>query len=170
VETPTVRRATADDVPALAALAKRTWSDAFGRSVSAEDEVAELEETRSERYFSNALCKDTILVAEARDALLGYVQFGDVNIGDVEVQPGDQELHRLYVDTDYKGRGIGRTLATAALEHPRLAAAKRIYLQVWESNEPAIRLYESLGFRTVGTTTFTIGSGEVAEDLVMLRE
>lgn len=170
MDTPTVTPANLDDVPALAELAKRTWSDAFGHSVSAEDEAAELEKTRSERYFENALRHDTILVAESGGALLGYVQFGDVNISDVEARPGDQELHRLYVDTEWKGRGLGRRLANAALQHPRLASAKRVYLQVWETNEPAIRLYESLGFRIVGRTTFTIGSGEVAEDLVMLLE
>ena len=57
----------------------------------------------------------------------------------------------------------------AALAHPRLVSAARIYLQVWHRNERAIRLYESLGFRVVGTTTFRIGVGELAEDLVMLR-
>jgi hypothetical protein len=37
-------------------------------------------------------------------------------------------------------------------------------------NEPAIALCESLGFGTVGRTTFTIGSGHVTEDLVMLLD
>jgi ribosomal protein S18 acetylase RimI-like enzyme len=58
----------------------------------------------------------------------------------------------------------------AALEHPRLAEASRVYLQVWEQNEQARGLYESLGFQTVGTTTFTVGSGDVVQDLVMLLE
>jgi hypothetical protein len=46
-----IRQATLDDVPALCELAKRTWADAFGHSVSAEDEAAELEASRSEAYF-----------------------------------------------------------------------------------------------------------------------
>jgi diamine N-acetyltransferase len=165
-----VRPATLGDVPALSELAKRTWSDAFGDSVSPDDETVVLEETRSETYFVDALREDTILVAERSDALVGYVQFGDVDIPEVEVRPGDQELHRIYVETELQGRGLGRRLMNAALEHPRLADASRIFLQVWERNEPARRLYEGLGFKTVGTTTFTIGSGEVAEDLIMLLD
>jgi diamine N-acetyltransferase len=98
------------------------------------------------------------------------VQFGDVDIPEVQVRPGDQELHRIYVETELHGQGLGRRLMNAALEHPRLADASRIFLQVWERNEPARRLYEGLGFKTVGTTTFTIGSGEVAEDLIMLLD
>jgi hypothetical protein len=41
---------------------------------------------------------------------------------------------------------------------------------VWERNPRAIGLYESLGFQTVGATTFRIGTGELAEDLVMLLD
>jgi diamine N-acetyltransferase len=159
-----------DDVPALSELAKRTWSDAFGYSVSPDQEAVELEETRSETYFVNALREKTILVAERNDALLGYVQFGDVDIPEVEVRPGDQELHRIYVETELQGRGVGRRLMTAALQHPRLADASRIFLQVWETNEHAIHLYESLGFQRVGTTTFTIGSGDIGEELVMMLD
>lgn len=101
---------------------------------------------------------------------MGYVQFGDVDIPEVEVQPGDQELHRIYVETAMHGQGLGRQLMDAALGHPRLADAPRIYLTVWEQNERAVRLYESLGFENVGTTTVTIGSTEVGQDLVMLLD
>jgi ribosomal protein S18 acetylase RimI-like enzyme len=163
-----VRPASVTDVPAVSALAKKTWSDAFGYSVRPQDLAVELEENRSERYFRAALRTDTILVAELNGTLVGYVQFGDVKIPEVEVLPGDQELQRVYVDTELHGKGVGRELMNAALSHPRLARATRIFLQVWEKNENAVGLYESLGFRTVGTTKFTIGSGEIAEDLVML--
>jgi diamine N-acetyltransferase len=165
-----IREATAADVRALSELATRTWSDAFGATVSPADEAVVLEETRSETYFVSALQERTILVAERDDGLVGYVQFGNVDIPEVQVRQGDQELHRIYVDKELQGRGLGRRLMNAALEHPRLADASRIFLQVWERNEPAIRLYESLGFRTVGTTTFTLGSEEVAEDLIMLLD
>jgi ribosomal protein S18 acetylase RimI-like enzyme len=158
------------DVPALSALAKRTWSEAFGDSVSPDDEAVELEQTRSETYFTNALREKTILVAEANGALLGYVQFGDVEIPEVEVRAGDQGLQRVYVDTALQGRGLGRALVNAALEHPRLENAGRIYLMVWERNERAVRLYESIGFEKVGATTVTVGSRKVGEDLVMLLD
>jgi RimJ/RimL family protein N-acetyltransferase len=164
-----IRPATPSDVPALSELAKRTWAAAFGSSVSPEDEAAELEKMRSEGYFAEALRASTILVAEEDGTLLGYVQFGEVEIPEVEVRPGDQALHRIYVDLGLQGKGIGRELLKAAFRHPRLARASRIYLTVWERNEAAIRLYERFGFRTVGTTTFTIG-GEVVEDLVMLLD
>jgi ribosomal protein S18 acetylase RimI-like enzyme len=169
VDAPTIRPAASSDLPALSELAKRTWSDAFGDGVGADDEAAELDEARSEAYFADALREKTILVAESDGALLGYVQFGDVEIPEIRAQPGDQALERVYVDTALQGRGLGQRLVQAALQHPRLAEAERIFLQVWDENERAVCLYESLGFRKVGTTTFTIGS-EVMEDLVMLLD
>jgi len=163
-----IRPAEPADVPALAALAQRTWADAFGWSVSPEEQAAELE-NRSEASFAEGLHRWTTLVAENGGTLVGYVQFGDVVIDGVDAQPGDQELHQLYVDTDAQGRGIGRALMEAALAHPRLATASRVLLQVWDRNAKAVQLYEGLGFRVVGTTTFTIGSGKTAEDIVMAR-
>jgi hypothetical protein len=66
--TPTIRPATRGDVPALSDLARRTWSDAFGDGVSLEDEAAELEESRSETHFDNALNEQTILLPRRRIA------------------------------------------------------------------------------------------------------
>ena len=165
-----VRQVHESDLPALADLARRTWSDAFGDSVSSEDEAVELGSKRSEAFFAQTLRERTTLVADADGELVGYVQFGDVSIPEVDARPGDRELHRVYVATELQGRGIGRQLMDAALAHPRLAAAERVYLQVWETNERAIGLYESLGFETVGRTTFTIGANHVTEDLVMLLD
>jgi ribosomal protein S18 acetylase RimI-like enzyme len=169
VDAATIRPATPIDVPALSKLAKRTWSDAFGDSVNPDDAAVELEATRSEAYFVDALREKVILVAEGGGVLLGYVQFGEVEIPEVDARPGDRGLHRLYVDGRAQGIGLGRRLTDAALQHPRLAEASRIFLTVWERNERAIQLYASFGFQEVGTTTFAIGS-EVVEDLVMLLD
>jgi ribosomal protein S18 acetylase RimI-like enzyme len=165
-----IRPAGPSDVPALSELAKRTWADAFGGPLSPEDLAAELDESRSEAYFSNALKETTILLAEENGALRGYVQFGDVEIPEVEVRPGDQGLRRLYVDTAMQGRGVGRRLMDAALDHPRLASADRIFLTVWEQNQRAMRLYKSFGFNTVGTTRVMIADKKVGEDLVLVLE
>jgi diamine N-acetyltransferase len=166
----TIREAREADLPLISELARRTWADSFGWSVGPEQEAAELEETRSEDSFRTALATDTILVAELDDALVGYTQLGDVAIPEVDVRPGDKSLRRLYVDTHLRGRGIGRELLSAALAHPRLAAAPRVFLTVWEQNVAALRLYESFGFQRVGTTRVVIGAEEVGEDLVLVLE
>jgi len=148
-----IRPARVEDVAALADLARRTWLDAFGASVSPENAATEADEGRSEERFRAALAERTILVAEENDALVGYVEFDDT------------ELHRLYVETALQGRGIGRALLETALAHPRLASAERVVLQVWDENTRAVHLYKSVGFRRTGTKKFTIGD-ELVEDAV----
>ncbi len=152
-----IRPARTDDVPALADLARRTWLDAFGATVSPENAAAEAAEGRSEQRFHTVLEERTILVADENGALVGYVEFGD------------GELNRLYVETELQGRGIGRALLDAALAHPRLANAERVVLQVWDENTRAVGLYESVGFRRTGTKRFTIGD-EIVEDAVFELE
>jgi ribosomal protein S18 acetylase RimI-like enzyme len=166
----TIRLAGAGDAAALSGLARRTWWDAFGSSVESREAAVELEATRSEAYFRRAFTEQTILVAEHGGALIGYAQVGEVDILEVEAGPGDRALRRIYVETAWQGCGVGRSLLEAALRDRLLAAATRVFLQAWERNERAIRLYESVGFRTVGTTRFTIGSEAAAEDLVMVLE
>ncbi|HVS84276.1 MAG TPA: GNAT family N-acetyltransferase [Gaiellaceae bacterium] len=154
----TIRAASAGDVEALAALAARTWLDAFGDSLPPAEAAAEIERTRSPERFRRALAERTVLVAEREGRLAGYAELSD------------GELERLYVDMPLHGHGIGARLAAAALAHPRLARAERVRLQVWERNERALRLYERLGFRRGGVVRFTLGDGTPAEDVLMELE
>jgi RimJ/RimL family protein N-acetyltransferase len=50
------------------------------------------------------------------------------------------------VDKRYRGQGIGERLARAALARARQLGLERIELDVYASNQPAIRLYKKLGF------------------------
>ena len=166
---PRIRPARGADIPALASLARRTWLDAFGDSVAPQGAAAEADEGRSEVRFARALAERTILVAEQDGELVGYVELGGVDIPEVDAGDGDVELHRLYVETALHGRGIGRALLDAALALPDAARASRVFLQVWERNERALRLYERAGFRRFGSTRFRLGS-EVVTDLVLVLE
>lgn len=164
-----IRPATEADVPALADLARRTWLDAFGASLAPDDAAAAADESRSEARFRRALDERTILVAEDDGALVGYAELGGADMPELGTRPEDGWLHRLYVETALQGRGIGRELLAAALADPRLAGAPRVFLQVWEENPRAIRLYESVGFRRAGTTSFRLGA-QIVEDLVFVLE
>ena len=59
----------------------------------------------------------------------------------------------MYVNENHRGKGIGRLLLRSLLEHlsafPQITTIK---LGVTESQTPARKLYESVGFRVVGKT------------------
>ncbi len=54
------------------------------------------------------------------------------------------------VDPDYRGQGIGRRLLAATLDAAGRRGIERVELQVLESNEIAIRLYQHFGFEQEG--------------------
>jgi ribosomal-protein-alanine N-acetyltransferase len=59
-------------------------------------------------------------------------------------------LMRLAVRELKRRQGVGRALATAALEWGRQRGVSRAMLEVRSSNEAAQRLYQSLGFLSSG--------------------
>jgi ribosomal protein S18 acetylase RimI-like enzyme len=165
-----IRTAEAGDIAALADLARRTFCDAFGRSLSASDLASHLLNNLSEAYFRAAAEADVFLIAEIDARPIGYTQFGAVEIPAPGRSPGDQELRRLYVEPAFQGSGIGRRLLDAALAHPRLTGAPNVFLDVWDENGGARRLYERYGFAVVGAHTFAVASGAAStRDLIMVR-
>lgn len=165
-----IEKAKKSDLKALAATAMATYSDAFGHTFRPVDLALYLAKNFSETYFAEHLNKDTILVAKEKGNTVGYVQFGAVRIMVEAATNRDQELQRLYVLPDFQRQGIGRSLINAALEHPRLAHAENIYLDVWDQNFSAQKLYKSYGFEIVGRNPFIIDSRVVGYDLVMIRK
>ncbi len=60
----------------------------------------------------------------------------------------DANLEDLFVSEDARGSGLGRELVAAALERARERGCSRILLDTAESNDAALRLYRSLGFKS----------------------
>jgi len=164
-----VRPARPADLEALTALARQTYADAFGASMSRADLEAHLDVALSPEAVAAMLRQDVILIVEEDEALLGFVQLGDAP-AHVSSAAGDVELRRLYVNASQQRRGIGTSLLSAALVHARAAVAPRIWLDVWVRNEGAQRLYRRHGFEVVGERRFEVASGAPTDvDLVMVR-
>jgi GNAT superfamily N-acetyltransferase len=77
-------------------------------------------------------------------------------VGTVAAAPDPQDpraghLHRLYVDPDHWGGGIGRHLHDAALDHLRLTGHGVVALWVLEANVRARSMYERWGWHPTPT-------------------
>ena len=57
-------------------------------------------------------------------------------------------IANVAVDPAYRRRGIARWLTKQAVEHAHYREVDQLWLQVKDYNQPAIQLYESLGFVT----------------------
>lgn len=82
------------------------------------------------------------LVAEADGAVAGYCgllrSFDEADITNVAVRE------------TYRKRGIGRSMLEELMKQAREEGVDRFTLEVRVSNQPAIELYQSLGFESVG--------------------
>ncbi|HEY3618956.1 MAG TPA: GNAT family N-acetyltransferase [Candidatus Sulfotelmatobacter sp.] len=65
----------------------------------------------------------------------------------IRISDREFEVAKMAVEPSYQGAGIGRKLLHAAIEEGRNAGAQRLYLETNHVLTPAIRLYESMGFK-----------------------
>lgn len=88
------------------------------------------------------------------DGALILARSGASLVGCVCVRPYDRaggiaEMKRLYIVPKVRGSGLGRRLASAAIEAARRAGYKSIRLDTLPSMAQAQGLYEALGFRDI---------------------
>ncbi len=100
-----------------------------------------------------------LLDAEGR--VLGYAFFS--------MAVGEAQLLNLCVDTAQQGRGLGRQLMQHLMGLAREEFCTILLLEVRRSNTAARRLYESLGFTTLGVRKgyYPNGPGASEDALVM---
>jgi len=60
------------------------------------------------------------------------------------------DINKIAVLPSFRRRGVGKELLKKLLEVLKEEGVEEIFLEVRESNVPAIKLYESLGFRRIG--------------------
>ena len=68
-------------------------------------------------------------------------------------------IYNLVVRCDCRGQRIGGKLLAALLAELRARGVRRVYLEVEQSNEPALKLYERFDFRRIGTLPDYYGTG-----------
>ncbi|WP_226086998.1 GNAT family N-acetyltransferase [Mesobacillus sp. S13] len=80
-------------------------------------------------------------------------------------------IFAMYVTSSQRGRGLGRELVKTAIKQAaELSSVKQIHLTVTSSNEPAKKLYASLGFEPYGVekNALRIDGTYYDEDLMVL--
>ena len=94
-------------------------------------------------FFTFLIRNDTLfLVAEEETEIVGYA-------GMVMV-PEDGDITNVAVKSSHRGKGTGEKIVSALIEEARKNGVFNIFLEVRSSNDPAIRLYEKLGFTREG--------------------
>jgi ribosomal protein S18 acetylase RimI-like enzyme len=107
---------------------------------------------RPDEHWQQRLANDRSvhLLARAKRRPIGMVG------GYLGSDEGDESVavvFGMYVTSEHRGRGIGRLLLTSLLDRlSTFPGITTIRLWVTETQDPARRLYESVGFQVVGKT------------------
>ena len=101
--------------------------------------------------FSQEVAELSVAYAPPQGCILLAELSGHI-VGCVALRPlEDQvcEMKRLYVMPDYRGHGIGRTLACEVIARARDKGYEKMRLDTIDSMKAAKSLYTSLNFRTI---------------------
>ena len=127
-----IRRMTLEDISAVVEIERACFSLPWSKK-SFEDSL-----TRDDTIF--LVCEDTL---DGENAVVTgymglYISFDEASVTNVAVSPY------------FRKKGYGEGLVVAAKEAAKQENAKCIFLEVRESNVPAISLYKKLGFEELG--------------------
>lgn len=82
------------------------------------------------------------LIVETNNKIIGYCGYRGI--------AGEGYIYNVAVKEDYRGKSIAYKLMTHLINEGRKRGIKEFTLEVRQSNIGAIKLYEKLGFKTIG--------------------
>lgn len=164
-----LRPATHDDVPALAALGRDSFTHAFGHLYTPEDLAAFLTEVHDEAAVAGEIageeCRHRLAVAED-GTLLGYCKLRyPSKLAALSSAENPLELGQLYCAGHATGQGVGAALMDWALAEAEEGGHDAVLLSVYSENHGAQRFYARYGFAKTADTTFKVGEQIDAEFL-----
>jgi phosphinothricin acetyltransferase len=89
-----------------------------------------------------------VVVAEVEGRIVGWASLNPWSSRKGYARTGEGSV---YVHTESRGRGVGRSLLAALLDRARGARTGVIIARIAERNEPSVRLFEQFGFGHIGT-------------------
>lgn len=115
---------------------------------------AALPENYMPEFFENLLrvYGDYFMAAEMDGRIIGYVmcrvELGMTHFSSFGIMKKGH-IVSLAVDKEQRRQGIALAMMEEALKRMRATGLKECFLEVRVTNEPAIKLYEKLGFRII---------------------
>ena len=159
----TICAACEKELPIIAKLAETIWPAAYGEILTA----------GQIRYMLKMMYDEPVLKREYAAGIRfdlifdGGKPIGFASYGPYTAASPVAKLHKLYLDFEYHGRGIGTLALRHVIAETRKAGYQLLRLNVNRNNRAAIRAYERNGFHRAETVDVPIGDGFYMNDYVM---
>ncbi len=138
-----VRAASLDDAAALSRIYNQGIQD---RVATLETEERSIEERA--QWLAARDARHPVLVAESEGRVVGWASLNVFNARRAYEHVADLSL---YVERDWRGRGVGRQLLAALVARATELGYHKLVLAAFPFNEAGMRAYGRAGFREVGT-------------------
>lgn len=165
-----IRIANISDAKQLSQIAEETFRITFSAMNTASDMDAHCARSYSEAIQSAEISDPDMmtLMCEDEGRLIGFAQLRWGNAPDCVSAKFPGEIQRLYVVSNWHGKGIAQALMNACIHEIKKRGSDMIWLGVWKKNPRAISFYKKFGFVAAGDHIFPLGN-DPQRDIVMKR-
>ena len=110
---------------------------------------------KNQNFYGIKVIRDKI-----KEEVLGYIHYS--------LSVDSMDINSVFVFPSFRRKGVAEKLLSVVIDTAKEKRLDKIFLEVRETNAPAIKLYQKAGFNKVGTRKKYYFDGENA--IVMARE
>jgi len=199
-----IRFAGIEDINTIGFLAQQIWPTAYGSIITQEQIRYMLNLFYSPEALSDQILNQqhSFVFAEEEEEPIGFASFshmpaaqtGDAALtggantsiapGGGNLAPGSQQenehvfkLHKLYIDPNSQGKGVGKALIDFITEEIKSQVTlsgkngQSVSLRLGVNRfNPALKFYERVGFNIIREEKTEIGNGFVMDDFIMEKK
>ncbi len=158
-------KATTEDLPTIAEIARKTWPVAYGEILS----QAQLEYMLNAFYSKESLQTNMgngheFILAIENDIVLGFASF------EHQYQhKAKTKIHKIYMLPESQGKGLGKLLIATIEKTAIDNGSNNLLLNVNRFNK-ALGFYQKIGFSIIEEINIEIGLGYLMEDYIMEKK
>jgi GNAT superfamily N-acetyltransferase len=158
-----LRIASLTDIPVIRSIVYEAWPVAYSSIISKQQLDYMLDMMYSDASLQKQIGDDRceFILAEDETGVSGFASYS-------LIKDKAYKLHKLYLYSSQKGKGIGKILLEEVCTLAKAAGGKTIELQVNKLNN-AKEFYLHNGFIIDRELVLDIGNGFVMDDYVMIR-
>ena len=150
-------------VYSLVPVAEEIWRDHYV-SIIGEEQV----EYMLEKFLSaDALVEQ---INSGYEYFLFSYDYTFAGFAAIKEENGELFLSKLYVDKEFRGKGIGSHMFQKFIEICKLRELNKIWLTCNRNNTSSLEVYKHLGFEVVREEVADIGNGFVMDDYILEYE
>jgi ribosomal protein S18 acetylase RimI-like enzyme len=160
-----VKKAAQTDIPVIRELARVTWAIAYAAILSPQ----QMDYMLTLFYSSSSLAEQmkkghSFILAMDGGSAVGFASYSPKD--DTGREQGVYRLHKIYIDPNQQGKGIGQILLGHIIADIRPAGATDLELNVNRHNK-ALGFYKTFGFTILREEDIDIGEGYFMNDYIM---